>query len=247
MNLLNDTISGVSLEQAFKNYTQVLSWMDEETTFPEKICDRQQWIEFISDQYHIHRKKSGIGISEHDLLPHVIKGDRNVNTPWIPIFQHKVALDNLRSAFNVGSIFRLIDAVGFESVIIGGKTPGKENNQVRKAAMGATKWIPEEKSENLTASLNRYKTDDYVITGIETVAGSESYLEFPWPKKSIVVLGNEEYGLSRDVIKTCDQFVHLPMIGKKNSVNVANAFAVIAFHINSIQVKSTTRCSAAPY
>ncbi len=237
LSLLDNSISDISLELFCKHYKQALSWFDESITPPEKASDRQQWIEFISDRYHFHRKKSGIGISEHDLLPRIIKGDRDIDTPWEPSIQYKVALDNLRSAFNVGSIFRLIDAVGFESVVMGGNTPGKGHNQVHKAAMGATEWIPEEKSKNLAETLNQYKADDYLITGIETVADSESYLEFPWPKKSIVVLGNEEYGLSRDVIKTCDQFVHLPMIGKKNSINVANAFAVIAFHISSIQMR----------
>jgi len=140
----------------------------------------------------------------------------------------------MRSAFNVGSIVRVVDAVGFESVMLSSATPGKEIGQVRKTAMGCTEWIPQTKHKDLGKALIRAKEEAYSVIGIETVEDSFSYAEYPWPGKGIVVLGNEEYGITEDVMQACDDFVHLPMSGNKNSVNVANAFAVIAFHISNI-------------
>ena len=124
---------------------------------------------------------------------------------------YRVALDNMRSAFNVGSIIRVIDAVGFESVLLSASTPGKENGQVKKTAMTCTEWIPLRKYENLAPALIRAKEDDYSIIGIETIPSSSSYTKYPWSKKGILVVGNEEYGISEDVMKACDGFVHLPM------------------------------------
>jgi tRNA G18 (ribose-2'-O)-methylase SpoU len=114
---------------------------------------------------------------------------------------------------------------------LSGNTPGKENGQVRKTAMGSAEWIPQRKYKSLVYALKRAKKAGYAVIGIETIPDSLSYAEYLWPEKGIVVLGNEEYGITEDVMKACDDFVHLPMSGYKNSVNVANAFAVIAFHL----------------
>lgn len=212
------------------SYTYVLEWLGMDDTIPD-IKDNREWIEFISDQFHLHKRLSGIGLSEHNLLPRVATGDINTSDPWVPKVQYRVALDNLRSAFNVGSIFRQTDAVGFHSILIGGKTPGKENAQVQKTAMGCTEWIPQESCLDLDDRLLNLKEQGIPIIGIETVEGSKTHFDFPWPDKAIVVLGNEEYGLSKKIMRICDSFVHIPMLGRKNSVNVSNAFAAISFQI----------------
>lgn len=233
--LLVDRISDNSLVLLYKNYFQLQTWLDEPVLPMIPVNDKKGWMEFISNLYHAHKRKTGLGISEHDFLPRVLTGDQDNNTPRIPVIDYKVALDNIRSAFNVGSIYRLIDAVGFKSVIVGGTTPGKEHRQVEKTAMGSSKWIPQESAENLPSILMEHKAKNFQLIGIETVEHSKNYLEYNWPETGIVVLGNEEYGLSKEVIKTCDDFVHIPMHGKKNSVNVANAFAVISFHIAALK------------
>lgn len=231
LKLLDQSMKPDSIEHTRINYVAVLAWIDEQPVNGIADIPVDHWIEFIADRFHYHKKKSGIGLSEHNFLPKVKTGDKTDNSPWKPLFRYKVALDNLRSAFNVGSIFRLVDGAGFESLIIGGCTPGKNNQQVSKTSMGSSQWIPQEKSNELPALLSSYQQSGFRIIGIETVERSESHLEFLWPQKGIVVLGNEEYGLSQKVLTVCDDFVHLPMFGRKNSINVANAFAVVAFHI----------------
>ena len=229
--LLEKRFNDQSLDALFENYKTIKSWLREPTSSIEKPTGYRQWLEFVSECFHEHQKSSGKGLAESNLLPKVSQGDRDRKGPWKPTIPYRVAMDSIRSAFNVGSVIRVVDAVGFESILLSGNTPGKENAQVCKTAMGCAEWIPQRKSKNLACALKRAKKGSYAVIGIETIPNSLSYAEYPWPEKGIVVLGNEEYGISEDVMKACDDFVHLPMSGIKNSVNVANAFAVIAFHI----------------
>lgn len=228
--VLEGDISDQSLELFYQNYSRVLSWLDDSLPPFAPPPGRQWWIEFLSDHFHKHQKKTGQGVSEHDFLPRVIQGDRTSEEPWSPRFHYKVALDNFRSAFNVGSIFRVCDAVGFESVIVGGKTPGASHQQVQKTSMGSSAWIPEETEENLEQRLKRAQIEGYRIIGVETVEGARDYFDFEWPEQGVIVLGNEEYGISESVMRCCDDFIQIPMYGRKNSINVANAFSVIAYH-----------------
>lgn len=229
--LLDKQFSSQELETLFKNYKTIKSWLKEPSSSIKKPANSRKWLEFVSECFHEHQKKSGKGLAEANLLPKVSRGDRRREGPWKPRIPYRVAMDGIRSAFNVGSIIRVVDAVGFESILLSDNTPGKENGQVKKTAMGCTEWIPQRKYKNLDYALKQAKKAGYAIIGIETIPDSLSYAEYPWPEKGIVVLGNEEYGITEDVMKACNDFVHLPMSGIKNSVNVANAFAVIAFHL----------------
>ncbi len=233
-DLISESISETSLNLVHRNLTQLHSWIGVPLPNPKIPQSRRKWIEFISDSFHDHQKKTGLGLAEADLLPHVLTGDKAIEQPWKAEVPYRVALDNLRSAFNVGSIFRLVDAAGFESLLMTSKTPGLENRQVEKTSMSTTGWIPQEKTDCLASNLQNLKDGGYRIIGIETVAASDHYLNYPWPQCGVVVLGNEEYGISESVLQACDDFVHIPMVGNKNSINVANAFAVIAFHICSL-------------
>ena len=233
--LLNKRFNDKSLDRFFDKYLNIRSWLNEPTSSIRKPRSYRKWLEFVSDYFHEHRIKSGKGLAEANFLPRVATGDRKPEGPWNPCLPYRVAIDHMRSAFNVGSIIRVVDAVGFESVMLSSGTPGKETGQVRKTAMGCAEWIPQTKHKDLGKALIRAKDEAYTIIGIETIPDSFGYAEYPWPEKGIVVLGNEEYGITEDVMKACDGFVHLPMSGIKNSVNVANAFAVAAFHISLIR------------
>jgi 23S rRNA (guanosine2251-2'-O)-methyltransferase len=233
--LLRKRFSQNSLQRFFDNYLTVQSWLKEPPGAIKKPTSHGKWLEFVSDRFHEHQKKSGKGLAEANFLPKVSRGDREIEGPWSAAIPYRVALDRTRSAFNVGSVLRVVDAVGFESVLLSDRTPGPENVQVIKTAMGCTRWIPQRKYKHLPNALSRVKKDGYSIIGVETMPDSHTYSEYPWPSKGIVVLGNEEFGISEDVLKVCDDFVHLPMWGLKNSVNVANAFAVIAFHIAALK------------
>ena len=231
--LLEHPFKQKNLDCLFENYMTVKSWLKEPGDSIKKPDTDRKWLEFISERFHEHQKKSGKGLAEANLLPKVSRGDRERKGPWKPHRTYRVAMDGIRSAFNVGSIIRVVDAVGFESILLSMNTPGKENLQVRKTAMGCAEWIPQKKVQKLSYALKRAKKAGYTVIGIETIPASVTYDRYAWPEKGIVVLGNEEIGISEDVMKVCDDFVHLPMSGLKNSINVANAFSVIAFHIST--------------
>jgi len=209
-------------------YMQILEWLNMKPFAKPESFNTRIWIETISDRIHYHRLATGKSVRDHDLLKQVQTNDAMVKTNQSDFDCH-IALDGLRSLFNVGSIFRTCEAAGFKSIILG-NTLGKEHTNVQKTAMGADKWIEQEKTNNLAKTLLKKK--GFQIIGIETIKQSRPFDEITWTDKSIVVFGNEEYGISSHVMDACDTFVHIPMFGKKNSINVANAVSIICFQIS---------------
>ncbi|MCF6248195.1 MAG: hypothetical protein L3J69_12670 [Desulfobacula sp.] len=210
-------------------YNQILKWADM-AVFIEPVSHKPRlWIEAISDRIQYHRLETGATIRDPDLLEPVQTQDLTK-----PVFHENidchVALDGLRSLFNVGSIFRTCDAAGFNSVILA-NTKGKEDIRVQKTAMGSQEWINQEKTCDLFETLLKKKGSGYKVVGVETIKGARPYDEMPWKKKTIVVFGNEEYGISSHALGACEQFVYLPMFGRKNSINVATAVSVVCFRM----------------
>jgi tRNA G18 (ribose-2'-O)-methylase SpoU len=197
-------------------------------TRPESNTTRL-WIEAVSDRIHFHRLCTGKPMRDYDLLEKVQTQDLDFSCDSIDINCH-IALDSIRSLFNIGSIFRTCEAAGFNSIILG-NTPGKEHPGIQKTAMGAHKWIGEEKTNDLAQNLLDKKKVGFQIVGVETMEGSLAFNDFAWQKKTILVFGNEEYGISSHVMAVCDEIVHIPMFGRKNSLNIANAVSVICFHV----------------
>ena len=221
------------MDQVYTAYTEVLGWMDLHPASPPEQKDTRGWIEFVSDAVHFHRSAMGVSPRDHDLLPRVKCGDagQKVSEQGGPDFH--IALDSFRSLFNVGSVIRVCDAAGLRSVIVGGTLSG-DRASVEKTAMGAEKWVPIQAVDDLAAALEEKKAQGYPVIGVETVEQAIPYNRFEWPAMGVVVFGNEEYGISRHVMQTCDHFVKIPVHGRKNSINAANSAAVIAFHIAAV-------------
>ncbi|HKK91193.1 MAG TPA: TrmH family RNA methyltransferase [Desulfobacteraceae bacterium] len=226
--IVTNRISMESLDLFFTSYSDVLAWMEEEK--PVKPCRQHHklWVEFVSDAIHFHRTQANQVVRDQDLFLNIEKNDLGENTRRAPAFDCHMALDGLRSLFNVGSIFRVCDAGGFSSIILG-STPGREDPRVLKTSMQAAQWMPQTPTDNLAETLEIRKNQGYRIVGIETVQGAVPYADYPWQNKTIIVLGNEEYGISSHVLKVCDDFIRIPMFGRKNSLNVATAAAIVVF------------------
>lgn len=228
--LITNRIHITDLQLVYSNYAAILSWLAIQCpTIPEND-DTRSWIEFISDAAHFHRTQAGLVPRDYNLLEKVTAQDLTAQDHLTVGFDYHIALDGLRSLFNVGSVIRTCDAAGFKSVILG-NTLGDEHPSVRKTAMDACKWVKQTRTADLAVTLTHQKSLGYPVIGIETIRNSRSFGEFSWPSKGILVFGNEEYGISSSVLKTCDAFVHIPMFGRKNSINVASAVSVVAFQI----------------
>lgn len=147
-------------------------------------------------------------------------------------------LVDIRSALNVGSIFRTADAAGFEKIYLTGITPGpiddfgQPRSDIAKVALGAEKYLAWEKVKSPTRLLNKLKKEGYFILALEQLDRSVPFDKFrPKKKKTALVLGNEVEGLPKRIIDLADGIIEIPMMGKKESLNVSVAFGIAAYRL----------------
>ena len=140
-----------------------------------------------------------------------------------------VVLDRLRSAFNVGNIFRLADACGAERIITCGYTATPPHPKLSKTALGAEEYVSSEHYESSLEALHQLKDDGYQAVGIETVQGADPVWEIQFKFPVAFVFGNEALGVERKTLEACDRIARLPAYGHKNSLNVANCASVVLY------------------
>ena len=138
-------------------------------------------------------------------------------------------LDNIRSAWNVGSIFRTADGMGVKMLHLCGITPSPDNSKVSKTALGAEVHIPWERSNNGVLLASQLKLNGYQLWALEGMPGAQDLfqvtLESPHTPISLIV-GNEVSGVDPGIIELSDKVISIPMMGKKQSYNVAVAFGI---------------------
>jgi tRNA G18 (ribose-2'-O)-methylase SpoU len=154
-----------------------------------------------------------------------------------------VILHNIRSLYNVGSIFRTADAVGIEKIYLCGITPkpvdefGRSRPQLAKVSLGAENYVVWEKVKVASRFIDKLKKQNYKIFAIEQNKKSIPYYNLKLKnlktKKLCLVLGNEVKGLPSSILKKADKILEIPMKGKKESLNVSVAFGIVAFHLIS--------------
>jgi len=144
-----------------------------------------------------------------------------------------VVLNNIRSLYNVGSIFRTSDGAGVEKIWICGITGHPPNNQITKTALGAEEHVAWEYRENICSVLEELKTKKYQIVLLEQTQESCSYDSVDLDAPVCLVVGNEVEGVSSNILDLCDKAIEIEMSGIKNSLNVSVAFGVIAYHFRN--------------
>jgi len=142
-----------------------------------------------------------------------------------------IVLDNLRSAFNVGSIFRLADAARAAEVITCGYTAHPPHHKLEQTSLGTTDSVPWRRFEDAVSALADLKEKGVHLVAVETVRGAALYhrLEYGFPVA--MVLGNEALGVSETALKMCDAVVEIPVFGYKNSINVATAAGIVLYEL----------------
>lgn len=152
-----------------------------------------------------------------------------------------VIAHNIRSAHNIGSIFRTCEGFGVSKIIISGYSPypklsndtrlphlvEKLTKQIHKSALGAETMVPFEYSENIDFDL--LKKSGYAIVGLEQDNRSVIINKFKKPLKIALVLGEEVYGLTDNIRNQCDDLIEIPMSGKKESFNVSVAAGIALY------------------
>lgn len=148
--------------------------------------------------------------------------------PRMPVH---IILDNLRSAFNVGSIIRTADCVLAEKIYFCGYTAHPPNKKLEKTSLGALPFVPWEHRESAVETVHALKNQNIPVIALETTNLSQSIWEFEFPLPVALVMGNEALGVSRSVLKLADAVVEIPMLGYKNSINVAAASGIASYEI----------------
>lgn len=160
--------------------------------------------------------------------PLIRTGDRAA-APVGPRLPVTVVLDRLRSAHNVGNIFRLVDAVGAEGIVACGYTAAPPHPKLAKTARGCDETVPCAHAESAPAAVAALKEQGYTVYLVDTVEGALAPWDVKFQFPAALVLGNEALGCDPASLAVCDGTIALPGRGLKNSINVGNCAAVVLF------------------
>jgi tRNA G18 (ribose-2'-O)-methylase SpoU len=143
-----------------------------------------------------------------------------------------VLLDNIRSMYNVGSIFRTSDSIMIEKLFLTGYTPTPEKKEVRKTALGSTESVIWEYHKDQVSLLHQLKKEGIKIVALEITDSSIPYTDvssdfFPM----CLIVGNEITGVQNQLLELCDLAIELPMYGIKHSLNVAVAYGIAVYEL----------------
>ena len=141
-----------------------------------------------------------------------------------------VVVPDVRSAYNVGSIFRTADSAGLRHVYLAGFTPTPEHRGVAKTALGAQDAVAWSHDADVIPLLARLKADGYTLAALELTdeAIAPAAIE-PAHTPLALVLGNEVHGVAPEVLEVADLHLALPQYGVKASLNVSVAFGIAAY------------------
>ena len=144
---------------------------------------------------------------------------------------------NIRSLFNVGSIFRSADAFGVSKIFLTGYT-GRPDNfvhgiKISKTALGAEKWVPWEYRTSALKLIKELKKKKIKIIALENNVKVVSLKKFKPKFPLALILGEEVKGIAKPILKLCDKTVEIPMLGQKEGLNVSVAFGIAAFELSS--------------
>ena len=154
-----------------------------------------------------------------------------------------LVLDRVIDTYNIGSLFRLSDAIAIEKMYICGDTEYPPNSRIHKAAVGTEEWVPWEKFEKTIDAIKSLKEKGVQIIAVEQSPDSISISDLPtnvhFP--CAIVIGNETDGMDEDVLSLADVIVELPMFGVNKSLNVWGTAAVAAYKIIEALESSETK------
>ncbi|MGE5114622.1 MAG: TrmH family RNA methyltransferase [Acidobacteriaceae bacterium] len=142
-----------------------------------------------------------------------------------------VLLDNIRSMYNVGAFFRSADGVGLQKLYLCGITAYPPKNGITKTALGAEQTVPWEHDWDAIKIASALRDCGFELAAIET--GPQAADLFDWqPRFPVcVAFGNEVEGLHPEILQMADTHVRIPMLGQKNSLNVATAGGVVLYDL----------------
>jgi len=140
-----------------------------------------------------------------------------------------VILDNIRSMYNIGSVFRTADAFRIEKIYLCGITASPPHKEIRKTALGATESVDWEYVKEIGDLILKLKSENFKVLAIEQTEGSQNLSEFNLipDEKYAIVFGNEVDGVQQEVINQSDFCLEIPQAGTKHSLNVSVCAGIV--------------------
>jgi tRNA G18 (ribose-2'-O)-methylase SpoU len=194
----------------FSSYEEIANWLN--LPIPNSLMDFQ-------DRYFFHMEKAMLPLPSHIDPFETPKFDPLSKEPYLDV---TVYLDNLRSAFNVGSILRTMEAFRIKSAYFAKNTPFIDHPKVQETSMGSSMLIHAHKDLRLIPK---------PIIALECTNDAISIYDYQFPETFTLVLGNEALGVDPTLLRSADVIVKIPLLGAKNSLNVSSAFAITAYEI----------------
>lgn len=150
-----------------------------------------------------------------------------------------VVLYNIRSLYNVGSIFRTADALSVTKIYLGGitGTPLKNKQKIHKTALGAEDNVKWSYKKRLKPLIEKLKKEKIKVIALEQSLKAKPYFNFKPHFPLALILGNEIKGISSSLLKIADFHIFIPMFGVKESLNVAVAFGIVGYYFNQFRIK----------
>lgn len=144
-----------------------------------------------------------------------------------------IVLDNVRSAYNVGSVFRTADSFLIEAIYLCGITATPPNRDIRKTALGATDSVNWRYFNKTSEALEHLKENNCKILAIEQAENSIALNEFIPEKgrKYAVIFGHEVKGIEQEVVNLCDNCIEIPQYGTKHSLNIAVSAGIVIWDL----------------
>src|SRR3989344_1922129 len=144
-----------------------------------------------------------------------------------------IVLDNVLDTYNIGSIFRLADAVVAKKIYLCGGTETPPNHRIKKASINTTEVVEWEYKETALEALTaiRRQSSDVQIIAVEQASGSVQYNNFEYKLPVCLVVGHESDGVSKEVLDISDAIVELPMFGINKSLNVMVSLGIVLYEV----------------
>ena len=150
--------------------------------------------------------------------------------------QKYLILENIRSAHNVGAMFRTADGAGVDKIFLVGYTPtpidrfGRPQSEIIKTSLGACDTIPWEQVKTVDEIINQLQQEGFVVAAVELHDKAISLGAFELPEQVVYIVGNEVTGVEESTIEQSDVVIQLPMLGQKESLNVATTAGIVMYY-----------------
>ena len=172
-------------------------------------------------------------IAPPDLTVQNIQLDHSQHRPARSRFPLCYLAHDLDGPSNVGSLFRVADALGVEKIYLTGRSPVPPNDKLRKTSLAAEKYVAFSHAADPVPILQELKASGYRIVSLELTSASIDIRELAVRSSDRIclVLGSENAGVSQTLLDLSERAVHIPMIGQNSSMNVATACAIATFEL----------------